>query len=828
MDKNKNAVSTRQRKEEAAIKALSACALKFGVPGNGAGAETKTAIAEMLASNFTGMELASLMFSGEMPRGLCYGVNVNTGENIFLDRTMFPNKNGIVFGNDGAGKGFFVKGEIFQAANQYKVYKLGGKSSDFHINPFDMVIDWEASESPISKKAAEITAFYRSLSNGQIAENDDTIARCCDLLYKPYLEEMMKQKSPDQKYAVDYSLCPTARDFYYEIKGFDMKYAELIEPYIDYLSYQTDIEDLNKMSIINLSGVPSELLSFMIYESILFAQNASLSRTNLTWIYIDQMWSVVKDYGPQMYTIWKKSENSILTGIVGDVTEFQKNGSGRDIMAASDFMVSFRLDAFDRKNIRQLGNVNERVSEHIKDTAEPGNGLLFTVGREPIMFRYQIKDEDVSTVLSTKDMSGWSSHVLSRVEQKPLELLYATDSGNNQLCWGYLKDSEKKILQDLDTPCNTAIFGTSGSGKSYLAKASALQKIQNNIDVIAIDQTGSFETLTKYLGNNGYKTEVIYCKDIKINPFDLIPPGYSFTKDAIQKAIEEKVDFIISILESLCGHELNPFEVNCVYRCCQEMYKPYLKRLKTEVEQGNIKSHYDFCPTFRNFWRLLLLEREKGELIPEAKRISKIIEDHEDIIISLMSCQTTLEITAAMTSLDLMDHSLSDTESDLMTKLCESFVWNHTLCSYKKNEGRNRISVYLDNGYPFFSSYMSYRYFIRHYALANDYNCEMTLILQDVSDICTVAKDLEILNLSGVCVFQNMFPVAREQVKNYFKMTNSLALQINNCPAGNGLICINPTHEMITEKTVVLPYTFHVDKRTDQLLSSFNIERLNA
>ena len=384
MDKNKNAVSTRQRKEEAAIKALSACALKFGVPGNGAGAETKTAIAEMLASNFTGMGLASLMFSGEMPRGLCYGVNVNTGENIFLDRTTLPNKNGIVFGNDGSGKGFFVKGEIFQntrlnpkesviivdpdgkyttfaAANQYNVYKLGGKSSDFHINPFDMVIDWEASESPISKKAAEITAFYRSLSNGQIAENDDTIARCCDLLYKPYLEEMMKQKSPDQKYAVDYSLCPTAKDFYYEIKAFDMKYAELIEPYIDYLSYQTDIEDLNKMSVINLSDVPSELLSFMTYESILFAQNASLSRTNLTWIYIDQMWSVVKDYGPQMYTIWKKSENSILTGIVGDVTEFQKSGSGRDIMAASDFMVSFRLDAFDRKNIRQLGNVNESI-----------------------------------------------------------------------------------------------------------------------------------------------------------------------------------------------------------------------------------------------------------------------------------------------------------------------------------------------------------------------------------------------------------------------------------------------------------------------------------
>jgi len=98
-------------------------------------------------------------------------------------------------------------------------------------------------------------------------------------------------------------------------------------------------------------------------------------------------------------------------------------------------------------------------------------------------------------------------------------------SSNGGILYGINQHNNSLILFDrfsLENP-NSIIFGTSGSGKSYLVKLEALRYLMTGIDVIIIDPENEYKPLAEAVGGAFY--DISLSSSEHINPFDLPEPG---------------------------------------------------------------------------------------------------------------------------------------------------------------------------------------------------------------------------------------------------------------------------------------------------------------
>ncbi len=123
-------------------------------------------------------------------------------------------------------------------------------------------------------------------------------------------------------------------------------------------------------------------------------------------------------------------------------------------------------------------------------------------------------------------------------------------SSNDGILYGVNQHNNSLILFDrfsLENP-NSIIFGTSGSGKSYLVKLEALRYLMTGTDVIIIDPENEYKPLSEAVGGKFY--DISLASDSHINPFDLPVPGED---DRPEDVLRSNLINLIGLLRIMMG-----------------------------------------------------------------------------------------------------------------------------------------------------------------------------------------------------------------------------------------------------------------------------------
>ncbi len=106
-------------------------------------------------------------------------------------------------------------------------------------------------------------------------------------------------------------------------------------------------------------------------------------------------------------------------------------------------------------------------------------------------------------------------------------------SSNDGILYGINKHNNSLVLFDrfdLENP-NEVVFGTAGSGKSYLVKLALLRSLMTGTEAIVIDPENEYKTLAEAAGGSFY--DISLGSDNHINPFDIPVPKEGETAEEV-------------------------------------------------------------------------------------------------------------------------------------------------------------------------------------------------------------------------------------------------------------------------------------------------------
>ncbi len=148
----------------------------------------------------------------------------------------------------------------------------------------------------------------------------------------------------------------------------------------------------------------------------------------------------------------------------------------------------------------------------------------------------------------------------TRMNTRPLSSIFpfisANLSSDEGILYGVNMHNNSLVLFDrfsLENP-NQVVFGTSGSGKSYLVKLQSIRSLMAGTEVIVIDPENEYKTLAEEVGGQFYNISL--GSDSHINPFDLPKPGPGERPgDTLRTNIVNLVGFIRIMLGGLSNEE---------------------------------------------------------------------------------------------------------------------------------------------------------------------------------------------------------------------------------------------------------------------------------
>lgn len=331
---------------------------------------------------------------------------------------------------------------------------------------------------------------------------------------------------------------------------------------------------------------------------------------------------------------------------------------------------------------------------------------------------------------------------------------------------------------------NGVILGSPGGGKSFAAKMEMYQAFLNthNTQIYIIDPEREYIPLANEF--DGTVFSIAPGGTTHINPMDL-----DITKDSEGDPFAEKVDFVISIVESMLGGraELNGYLKSIIDNTLQQLYAPYIQ----ELERTNKTIDVDHCPTLRDFYNALKARKE-----PEAKNLAASIQ---------MYCTGSLSIFAHHTNIDTNNRFIIYDTSHIGTNLkelgmqvCLNDIWNRMIANKKRNV---RTWFYVDEFYLLLHQPSAARYLQMVWKRARKWAGTPTGITQNVSDLLATEEGNTILKTSDFALMLTQSFEDRLALAQIFNISEEQQEYITNASPGEGLI--------FTSRSIV-PFENHV------------------
>lgn len=342
--------------------------------------------------------------------GMYYGNNAVSNNLILFNRRNCKNGNGFILGTSGSGKSMSAKQEmmtvllsskddviVIDPEGEYlpmakmldgEVIEIGpGKNN--HINPFDIDLNCDGEDDPITIKSDFITSLLETVIGdrfGLTAGQKSLIDRCVKEVYKPYLNSLDPETG-----LYDQNQLPTLKTFYELLRnqhGYDaLQLSDSLELYVtgsqNLFAFPTNVEYSKRFVVYDIKEIGQSMKTLgllVVLDNIWNRIVASQKLNKNTWFFIDEIWLLFKNESSAEFlkNLYKRARKygGIPTGITQNVTELLENSTARIMLSNCEYIQMLNQAPLDRATLGELLNISPTQMGFITN-ASPGSGLIY-------------------------------------------------------------------------------------------------------------------------------------------------------------------------------------------------------------------------------------------------------------------------------------------------------------------------------------------------------------------------------------------------------------------------------------------------------------------
>ena len=369
--------------------------------------------------------------------------------------------------------------------------------------------------------------------------------------------------------------------------------------------------------------------------------------------------------------------------------------------------------------------------------------------------------------------------------------------GTNAVYYGINPATNNMILGDrtrLPNP-NALVLGFPGSGKSFSVKREILDRfLKSTADIVICDPEGEYYPLVNTLG--GQVIPINANSDRHINPLDIV---YQVVDDD-DDPISDKSNFILSMLELICGGQILSDAKSVIDQCVVRMYQDFLNN-DPSPEKMPILSD--------------LLERLR-KAGPVVKQVADSLSMYVTGSQKVFNHRTNVDLSNRIVCFDIK--KLGSQLKPLGMLIVQEFVWNKVS---ENREKKKSTYYYIDEFHLLLREAQTAKYSVEIWKRFRKWGGIPTGITQNVKDFLLSPEVENIFDNSAFVYMLNQAPGDRDILSQKFGISEKMQKYITNAKPGCGIIKFD---------SIMLPFCdrFPQDSKMYQLLTTKPTEAITT
>ncbi len=346
---------------------------------------------------------------------------------------------------------------------------------------------------------------------------------------------------------------------------------------------------------------------------------------------------------------------------------------------------------------------------------------------------------------------------------------YRRQFAENGYLYGFNTDTLTPIVHNRKNSrnANCFILGQTGSGKSAFAKLEIVDTsmLARSDKIFMIDPEAEFVPLAEEMGKRAKIINLCAGTTTYLNPFDML-----ITK-ADENPVNDKIDLILSMMESFKRLPLTAQEISIISRCVIKVYDAFL-----------LSHAPDDLPTFRDFYKILLEQPED-----EARNLSLYLETYIFGNNRLFAEHSNMDISDANLVVFRLDKIGSFLKEPAMLFTLD-LIWQQLLLGWQ--QGRYTW-MYADEAQEFYRTEKGGEYFERVFARFRKYGGIATAITQGLSDVLDRPSARSMLQNSDMVILLQQAPENEAAAAKLYDLSDGLRKYITHPQPGEGILVID-------------------------------------
>ena len=409
------------------------------------------------------------------------------------------------------------------------------------------------------------------------------------------------------------------------------------------------------------------------------------------------------------------------------------------------------------RNIAKTSKQFINQKDSIKRLTQKNGGILF-----PLQYMQRqgleatlplcINNVPISRSMSTSALAAF-------LPFKSNELFHSTDS----VYYGINPATNCMILGDrtrLPNP-NALVLGFPGSGKSFSVKREILDRFLKSIaDIIICDPEGEYFPLVNALG--GQVIPINTNSDKYINPLDIV-----YQTDSDDDPISDKANFILSMLELICGGAILSDAKAIIDQCVVAMYRDFFNN-DPSPEKMPILSD------------LLKRLREAGPVVKQvADSLSMYVTGSQNVF----NHRTNVDLNNRVVCFDIK--KLGSQLKPLGMLVVQEIVWNKVS---ENREQKKSTYYYIDEFHLLLKEPQTARYSVDIWKRFRKWGGIPTGITQNVKDLLSSREVTNIFENSDFIYMLNQAAGDRQILADQLNISPHQLSYVTHSGEGEGLL----------------------------------------
>lgn len=323
---------------------------------------------------------------------------------------------------------------------------------------------------------------------------------------------------------------------------------------------------------------------------------------------------------------------------------------------------------------------------------------------------------------------------------------------------------------------NGLIFGESGSGKSFMAKAEMLQTLLREPDaqIYIIDPEKEYTPMVQAL--HGEVINLSSGSKSFVNPLDM-----DLEYDGEGDPLAMKCDYLVSMIELMYGRgwTMEPSAKSMIGRCVKNIYRPYLQHLDDISAPGHVATcDKAAMPTLASLYNELRMQQSE-----QAQALADVLEIYSTGTLTTFAHRSNIETNAKIVSYNIKN--LGAGMKDLGLFVCLNDVWNKMIENHRKGIW---TYVYIDEFYLLLRSESASAFLMEIWKRARKWNGVPTGIMQNTEDLLRSVDSRNIINNTSFIMMMSMPKFDRDNMADFLQISDAQLEYITNNERGTGLL----------------------------------------